>query len=202
MKTQIRIWNSGTQEERRRREAKGGGRKQRLERQRSLTADAPARGLRCFYPKRRGGNVARCHKMLWGDQGARHLENPTGSQTMDRPNIITDAGEILYRRYIKGNRQREAWLEQERENAEIASMIYDLRTQAGLTQKELADRIGTKQSVISRLEDADYGGHSLSMLRRIARALKQRLTVSVTAERGEPNSHRTRRDGLSAKAVK
>jgi predicted transcriptional regulator len=46
-----------------------------------------------------------------------------------------------------------------------------------LTQKELADRIGTKQSAIARLEDADYDGHSLSMLQKIAGALNQRVEI-------------------------
>ncbi len=64
-------------------------------------------------------------------------------------------------------------------NAELAQLIYTARTQAGLTQQQLADRIGTKQSVIARLEDADYEGHSLSMLQKIARALNQRLEVHL-----------------------
>jgi transcriptional regulator with XRE-family HTH domain len=50
-------------------------------------------------------------------------------------------------------------------------MIYDARQKAGLTQKQLAELIGTKQQVIARLEDADYEGHSLSMLQRIASGL-------------------------------
>lgn len=54
---------------------------------------------------------------------------------------------------------------------EIAQMIYDARTSAGLTQKQLADLIGTKQPVISQLESADYEGQSLAMLERIAEAL-------------------------------
>jgi ribosome-binding protein aMBF1 (putative translation factor) len=64
-------------------------------------------------------------------------------------------------------------------NAELAELIYRVRTQAGLTQQQLADRIGTKQSVIARLEDAEYEGHSLSMLQKIARALNQRLEVQL-----------------------
>lgn len=65
-------------------------------------------------------------------------------------------------------------------NAAVARMIYDARTKAGLTQRQLADLVGTTQPVIARLEDADYEGHSLSMLSRIAAALHQRLVVRMT----------------------
>ncbi|MCH8047287.1 MAG: XRE family transcriptional regulator [Planctomycetes bacterium] len=56
-------------------------------------------------------------------------------------------------------------------------MIYDARTAAQLTQSQLAEKVGTTQSVISQLEDADYEGHSLSMLRRVAAALDQRIEI-------------------------
>ena len=62
-------------------------------------------------------------------------------------------------------------------NAEAARLIYEARTTACLTQAELAEQIGTKQPVIARLEDADYEGHSLSMLQRIAVALNQRIEL-------------------------
>ena len=62
-------------------------------------------------------------------------------------------------------------------NLEVAQMIYDARTQAGLSQSQLAALIGSKQPVIARLEDADYEGHSLTMLQRIASALEQRLEL-------------------------
>jgi len=58
-------------------------------------------------------------------------------------------------------------------------LVHDARTGAGLTQRELAERIGTKQSVIARLEDADYEGHSLSMLKRIADAVGKRLEIRL-----------------------
>ncbi|MGH9561337.1 MAG: helix-turn-helix domain-containing protein [Terracidiphilus sp.] len=67
--------------------------------------------------------------------------------------------------------------EEARVNAAVAQLIYAVRTKAGLSQAQLAERIGTKQSVISRLEDADYEGHSLSMLQRIASALGQCLEI-------------------------
>ena len=62
-------------------------------------------------------------------------------------------------------------------NAEVAQLIYAARIDAKLTQKQLAELIGTTQSVIARLEDADYEGHSLSMLQRIASALNKRIEI-------------------------
>jgi len=68
-------------------------------------------------------------------------------------------------------------------NLDVAQMIHDGRTKAGLSQRQLADLIGSKQPVIARLEDADYEGHSLTMLRRIAGALEQRLEVRFVPSR-------------------
>jgi len=62
-------------------------------------------------------------------------------------------------------------------NAAVAQFIYAARSKAGLSQAVLAQKLGTKQSVISRLEDADYEGHSLSMLQQIAAALGQCLEI-------------------------
>jgi ribosome-binding protein aMBF1 (putative translation factor) len=90
----------------------------------------------------------------------------------------TDAIQILHALYASTpKRQRD--LDAIRLNMEIARLIYDLREKAGLTQGALARRIGTTQSVISRLEDADYEGHSLRMLNRIASALGGSLHVSI-----------------------
>jgi ribosome-binding protein aMBF1 (putative translation factor) len=75
-------------------------------------------------------------------------------------------------------------------NASVARMVYNARMKAGLTQQALADLIGTKQPVIARLEDADYEGHSLTMLNRIARALNHRLTLRM-----EPDTRRPHRKG-------
>ncbi len=93
-----------------------------------------------------------------------------------------DALVILHRRFIGKNPERIASLQIERVNADIARTIYDIRMDAGLSQKELARLVGTTQSVISRLEDADYEGHSLSMLKRIAKAVQKKVTVLITPE--------------------
>lgn len=91
----------------------------------------------------------------------------------------TDAVTILHRRFVGNDPERKSDLQQERVNAEVARLIFDLREQAGISQKQLADLVGTTQSVISRLEDSDYEGHSLSMLNRIAKALNQNVAVVV-----------------------
>lgn len=96
----------------------------------------------------------------------------------DNPKFTTDAIEILDHLFFEGKPERLAELEEAREADKIARQIYELRTRAGLTQRELAKRVSTTASVISRLEDADYGGHSLTMLRRIAVALESRVEVS------------------------
>ena len=88
-----------------------------------------------------------------------------------------DAVGILHRRYYEGHPKRLASLEDERVNLDIACQIYELRTKAGLTQRELAKLVGTTASVICRLEDADYDGHSLAMLRRIAAVLNKRVEI-------------------------
>ncbi len=87
------------------------------------------------------------------------------------------ATRILGERYVKGNRKRIRRIEREIEKAEVAAKIYEMRIHAGLSQIELAQRVKTSQSVISRLEDADYDGHSLSMLQRVARALHKKVEV-------------------------
>lgn len=88
----------------------------------------------------------------------------------------TDAVEVLRRRHFT-TKKAKAELEEARAGAEIARRIYELRTKAGLTQAELARLVGTSRPVISRLENDDYDGHSLSMLRRIASALNKRVEI-------------------------
>ena len=89
----------------------------------------------------------------------------------------TDAIEILHRRYFEGKPEMLAMLEEARAEDEVARKIYELRTQAGVSQRELAKLVGTTASAICRLEDADYEGHSLAMLRRIAAALNKRVEI-------------------------
>ena len=88
-----------------------------------------------------------------------------------------DALKILDRMVREDPEQREC-IEKATLNCRTAQLIYDARAAAGLTQAQLAKLIGTSQPTIARLEDADYKGHSLSMLQRIAAALHRPLRIS------------------------
>jgi ribosome-binding protein aMBF1 (putative translation factor) len=71
-------------------------------------------------------------------------------------------------------RAGEAW--------DVAVQLAALRERAGLSQKELARKLKTSQQQISRLESPGYEGHSLSMLRRVAKALHARVRVVLESE--------------------
>ena len=81
--------------------------------------------------------------------------------------------------FLKNKPESQELLREISLNARVAQLIYTMRKAKGLTQQQLADLIQTKQSVIARLEDADYEGHSLSMLHRISEALQQRVEISI-----------------------
>ena len=108
---------------------------------------------------------------------------------MARHKKTSDAVKILHDRYIKDRPHRLKSLQSERQKAHIAAQIYQLRNKAGLSQKALADLIGTTQSVISRLEDADYAGHSIHTLKRIADVLNCELQVSLIPYRKRHYAH-------------
>jgi DNA-binding XRE family transcriptional regulator len=95
----------------------------------------------------------------------------------------TGAVQFLYNRYVGSDSGKAAEYQEELLNAGIARMIFRLRTKAGLTQRDLAKRIGTSASAVCRLEDADYEGHSLALLKRIAAALQQRVEIRFVPAR-------------------
>jgi len=78
-----------------------------------------------------------------------------------------------------------ARFEQAGEAWDVAIQIAALRSKAGLSQKDLAKLLKVSQQQISRLESPGYEGHSLSTLRRVARALHARVRVTI-----EPESRR------------
>lgn len=103
------------------------------------------------------------------------------SEISKEKQTTTDAVEILHHLHIKGDPERIASLEAERIKAEIAQQIYDLRESAGLSQKQLAKKIGATPAIVDNLEMTDYEDHQLGdailMLNRIAKAVGKQIEI-------------------------
>jgi transcriptional regulator with XRE-family HTH domain len=84
--------------------------------------------------------------------------------------------------------------EEEKPKVDLAIKLAKLRTEAGLSQKELARRVGTTQSGIARMESPQYAGHSVRMLRRVAFALGRRLRIEFEPAKTTAKSQRRRRE--------
>jgi transcriptional regulator with XRE-family HTH domain len=96
---------------------------------------------------------------------------------------------------IGGDAELRALVDAATLNAQVAQSLYQARKAAGLTQGALAELVGTTQSVISQLENSDYEGHSLSMLRRIASVLDLRVEMKLVPKSAHANPpDRRRRD--------
>ena len=63
----------------------------------------------------------------------------------------------------------------------IADAVIEKRLEKGLTQSELAQKVGTKQSAISRLESGNYNP-SITFLEKIAKALNLNLIISFSGK--------------------
>jgi len=72
---------------------------------------------------------------------------------------------------------------------DVALQIAALRERAGLSQRDLARKLKTSQQQVSRLESPSYEGHSLRMLRRVARVLSARVRVVLEPEEETAGSH-------------
>lgn len=106
---------------------------------------------------------------------------------MDEKPPRPDAFDWLYNEFIGDDPERIASYQEERVKARIAREIYDLREAARLTQRQLADLVGTTDTVIDDLEEADYDGDALSMLVRIASLLNKTIDVQiVTSNPSDP----------------
>ncbi len=62
---------------------------------------------------------------------------------------------------------------------EIIEAIIRKRAEKGMSQKQLAEKMGTKQSALSRLESGNYNP-SLAFLKKVATALETTVHISLT----------------------
>ena len=92
---------------------------------------------------------------------------------------VTDAVEIMDRTY-GGNSEWDRLVAEEELNASVGQLVHDLRVEAGLSLAKLAEMVGTSQSIISRVENADYEGSALEILSRVCFALHRKIGVKRT----------------------
>ena len=141
------------------------------------------------------GEITRAEQLrkLW----MKYRNRYTGSQK-EREAILKEIGAV--RQTLKRDRHSKVVEPRARKSAtyrktfartlhqiDLALLVREMRENAGLTQAELAKKVGTTQSVIARLEDAEYAGHSLTMLERIATACG--VALKLHAEK-KPNFDR------------
>ncbi len=103
-----------------------------------------------------------------------------------KPHKPHEGVESLYRVFVDGRPRAVADLQDARYSAALSRHVFEMREAACLTQRGLAELVGTTPSVISRLEDDDYEGHSLSMLKRIASALGMCLEIRFVPAPKDP----------------
>ena len=82
----------------------------------------------------------------------------------------------LHKKWMKQPKYRKAYAAIEEEFV-LASAVIDVRNRAGLTQRELARKMGTTQPVVARLESG-RSRPSMRTLERLAKATGSRLRIS------------------------
>jgi DNA-binding XRE family transcriptional regulator len=85
-----------------------------------------------------------------------------------------------FRNFLKENLEndhefKEIW-EKNAQKRELVKTIIALRIKEHLTQEDLAEKMGTHQSAISRLENGNYNP-SVDFLYRIAKALNRKVEI-------------------------
>ena len=96
---------------------------------------------------------------------------------MNPKKTITYADKLLENKSFKEDFEREY------ENLVISEKIAELRHKAHLTQEELAKRVHTTKSAISRYESDRYKGYSVTLLQKIASACSADLQISFVPKK-------------------
>ena len=111
---------------------------------------------------------------------------------MTRPNPI-DEGARRYeawRKRLLANPETEALYHEEAAKKELWMQLVEARHDAGLTQVQMAERLGVTQTQVARIEKAGYDAYSLNTLRRYVAALGEGYELEVRIRRREtPQPH-------------
>lgn len=107
-------------------------------------------------------------------------------------NDIIKTGEESYQRWHEGlvqNPEYQTVYEEEAAKSELWLQLVEARQEAGLTQKQLAERLGVSQAQVARLEQEGYDAYTLNTLRRYVSALGDEFELEVRIHRREGSEH-------------
>jgi predicted XRE-type DNA-binding protein len=82
--------------------------------------------------------------------------------------------------------ERRAIYEEEAAKSELWRQLVEARQTTGLTQKQMAERLGVSQAQVARLEQEGYDSYTLNTLRRYVAALGDDYTLEVKITRRDP----------------
>lgn len=77
--------------------------------------------------------------------------------------------------------------EEESAKKDLWLQLVEARQKAGLTQQELAKKLGVSQAQVARIEKRGYDAYSLNSLRRYVQALGKDFSLKVTIQ--QPSNH-------------
>lgn len=86
--------------------------------------------------------------------------------------------------------QFRAIYEAEARKKELWLQLVEARQAAGLTQKEVAERLGVSQAQVARIEKRGYESYTLKTLQRYVQALGEQFTLAISVKKIDPSSYR------------
>jgi len=88
-----------------------------------------------------------------------------------------------WREGLRANPEYQAIYEEEAAKSALWLQLVEARQQAGLTQQELAQRLGVSQAQVARMEKRGYDAYTLTSLRRYVSALGDDFSLEVEVRR-------------------
>ena len=115
----------------------------------------------------------------------------------DAASAPTQAGQASYQRWrarLQEQSGYQATYDEEAAKGDLWLQLAEARQAAGLTQAELAQRLGVSQSQTARIEKRGYDAYALNTLRRYVHALDAGFTLEVRVRQVPPVERATGQD--------
>ena len=100
-----------------------------------------------------------------------------------------EAAYLDWRDELRADPEYQKVYEEEAAKSELWLQLVEARLAAGLTQKQVAERLGVSQAQVARIEKEDYDAYTLTTLRRYVAALGEEFELEVRIHRREGSEH-------------